>query len=46
MHVLLSVQGALKVSMLSPGFVYEPYGPREQITFWRRLVKMVVEIIH
>ncbi|GMN25105.1 hypothetical protein TIFTF001_000804 [Ficus carica] len=30
------VMGALKVSMLSPGFVYEPYGPREPITFWRR----------
>lgn len=30
------VMGALKVSMLSPGFVYEPYGPREPITFWWR----------
>ncbi|XP_065622706.1 uncharacterized protein LOC136064656 [Quercus suber] len=29
--------GALKVSMTSPGFIYEPYAPREQIPFWRRL---------
>ncbi|KAJ4719524.1 39S ribosomal protein L45 mitochondrial [Melia azedarach] len=28
--------GALKVSMLSPGFIYEPYAPREAIPFWRR----------
>nr|XP_043614345.1 uncharacterized protein LOC122586416 [Erigeron canadensis] len=28
--------GALKVSMTSPGFVYEPYGPREPISFLRR----------
>nr|XP_023897942.1 39S ribosomal protein L45, mitochondrial-like isoform X1 [Quercus suber]POE53962.1 putative 39s ribosomal protein l45, mitochondrial [Quercus suber] len=28
--------GALKVSMTSPGFIYEPYAPREQIPFWRR----------
>ncbi|XP_024031483.1 39S ribosomal protein L45, mitochondrial [Morus notabilis] len=28
--------GAVKVSMLSPGFVYEPYAPREKIPFWRR----------
>lgn len=28
--------GALKVSMLSPGFVYEPYAPREKIPFWKR----------
>lgn len=28
--------GALKVSMLSPGFIYEPYGPREPISFLRR----------
>lgn len=27
---------ALKVTMLSPGFVYEPYKPREPIPFWRR----------
>ncbi|XP_062084680.1 uncharacterized protein LOC133790868 isoform X2 [Humulus lupulus] len=26
----------LKVAMFSPGFVYEPYGPREAISFWRR----------
>lgn len=31
------MQGALKVSMTSPGFIYEPYAPREQIPFWRRL---------
>ncbi|XP_039129320.1 39S ribosomal protein L45, mitochondrial isoform X1 [Dioscorea cayenensis subsp. rotundata] len=29
-------QVALKVTMLSPGFVYEPYAPREPIPFWRR----------
>nr|XP_018682598.1 PREDICTED: uncharacterized protein LOC103988908 isoform X3 [Musa acuminata subsp. malaccensis] len=29
-------QVALKVTMLSPGFVYEPYKPREPISFWRR----------
>ncbi|CAI9102302.1 OLC1v1000548C3 [Oldenlandia corymbosa var. corymbosa] len=28
--------GALQVSMLSPGFVYEPYAPREKIPFWKR----------
>nr|DAD19379.1 TPA_asm: hypothetical protein HUJ06_020842 [Nelumbo nucifera] len=28
--------GALQVSMVSPGFVYEPYAPREPIPFWRR----------
>ncbi|KAJ7978023.1 39S ribosomal protein L45 mitochondrial [Quillaja saponaria] len=28
--------GALKVSMTSPGFVYEPYAPREPISFWKR----------
>ncbi|KAK9139544.1 hypothetical protein Scep_009225 [Stephania cephalantha] len=28
--------GALKVSMLSPGIVYEPYAPREPISFLRR----------
>ncbi|KAI3515149.1 hypothetical protein L1887_13901 [Cichorium endivia] len=28
--------GALKVSMLSPGIIYEPYGPREPISFLRR----------
>ncbi|KAK3031597.1 hypothetical protein RJ639_035603, partial [Escallonia herrerae] len=28
--------GALKVSMVSPGIIYEPYAPREPISFWRR----------
>ncbi|XP_043708016.1 uncharacterized protein LOC122657388 [Telopea speciosissima] len=28
--------GALKVSMQSPGIIYEPYAPREPISFWRR----------
>ncbi|XP_057962872.1 uncharacterized protein LOC131154241 [Malania oleifera] len=28
--------GALKVSMLSPGIIYEPYAPREPISCWRR----------
>ncbi|KAF8387980.1 hypothetical protein HHK36_026646 [Tetracentron sinense] len=28
--------GALNVSMLSPGIVYEPYAPREPISFWKR----------
>lgn len=28
--------GALKVSVSSPGFIYEPYAPREAIPFWRR----------
>lgn len=28
--------GALKVSMISPGIIYEPYGPREPISFLRR----------
>ncbi|XP_062144317.1 uncharacterized protein LOC133851763 [Alnus glutinosa] len=28
--------GSLKVSMLSPGFIYEPYAPREPISFWQR----------
>lgn len=32
------MQGALKVAMLSPGFVYEPYAPRESISFWKRWV--------
>ncbi|XP_047068164.1 39S ribosomal protein L45, mitochondrial-like [Lolium rigidum] len=27
----------LKVVMMSPGFVYEPYSPREPIPFWKRL---------
>ncbi|KAF4389941.1 hypothetical protein G4B88_003424 [Cannabis sativa] len=29
-------KSGLKVAMFSPGFVYEPYGPREAISFWRR----------
>nr|CAD1833685.1 unnamed protein product [Ananas comosus var. bracteatus] len=29
-------QVGLKVTMLSPGFVYEPYAPREPIPFWKR----------
>ncbi|KAM0001524.1 putative Tim44-like domain, NTF2-like domain superfamily protein [Helianthus debilis subsp. tardiflorus] len=29
-------KGALKVAMLSPGIIYEPYGPREPISFLRR----------
>ncbi|PKA60893.1 hypothetical protein AXF42_Ash006528 [Apostasia shenzhenica] len=29
-------QTALKVTMLSPGIVYEPYEPREPIPFWKR----------
>ncbi|XP_020108798.1 39S ribosomal protein L45, mitochondrial isoform X2 [Ananas comosus] len=29
-------QVGLKVTMLSPGFVYEPYTPREPIPFWKR----------
>ncbi|KAF3632783.1 Mitochondrial inner membrane translocase complex isoform 2 [Capsicum annuum] len=28
--------GAVKVSMLSPGIIYEPYAPREKIPFWKR----------
>lgn len=28
--------GATQVSMLSPGFVYEPYAPRQRIPFWQR----------
>lgn len=34
-----SVQGALQVSMLSPGFVYEPYATPEAIPFWKRSAK-------
>ncbi|KAI0530688.1 hypothetical protein KFK09_000235 [Dendrobium nobile] len=29
-------QTSLKVTMLSPGFVYEPYEPRKPIPFWKR----------
>ncbi|KAG9457456.1 hypothetical protein H6P81_001964 [Aristolochia fimbriata] len=28
--------GAIRVSMVSPGIIYEPYAPREPISFWRR----------
>ncbi|KAL3829853.1 hypothetical protein ACJIZ3_018655 [Penstemon smallii] len=28
--------GAVSVSLLSPGFLYEPYSPREPISFWSR----------
>lgn len=28
--------GAMQVSMLSPGFIYEPYAPREPISFLKR----------
>ncbi|OIT19623.1 hypothetical protein A4A49_40518, partial [Nicotiana attenuata] len=28
--------GAVKVSMVSPGIVYDPYAPREKIPFWKR----------
>ncbi|XP_068663902.1 uncharacterized protein [Aristolochia californica] len=28
--------GAVRVSMVSPGIIYEPYAPREPISFWRR----------
>ncbi|KAK9291857.1 hypothetical protein L1049_019807 [Liquidambar formosana] len=28
--------GSFKVSMLSPGIIYEPYGPREPISFLKR----------
>ncbi|KAL7205089.1 hypothetical protein ACSBR2_018081 [Camellia fascicularis] len=28
--------GSFKVSMSSPGIIYEPYMPREPISFWRR----------
>lgn len=31
--------------MLSPGFIYEPYAPREAIPFWRRLVGFQVSFI-
>ncbi|CAH2044549.1 unnamed protein product [Thlaspi arvense] len=32
----LQKTGAVRVSMVSPGFVYEPYALREKIAFWRR----------
>ncbi|GLT38330.1 hypothetical protein SLA2020_125860 [Shorea laevis] len=28
--------GGIKVALLSPGFIYEPYAPREPIPFWKR----------
>ncbi|KAM0992142.1 hypothetical protein ACFX13_010602 [Malus domestica] len=28
--------GALRVAMLSPGFIYEPYTPREKVSFFKR----------
>lgn len=28
--------GSLKVAISSPGFIYEPYVPRDTISFWRR----------
>lgn len=28
--------GSFKVSMSSPGIIYEPYAPREPIAFWKR----------
>ncbi|XP_031278419.1 uncharacterized protein LOC116136885 isoform X2 [Pistacia vera] len=31
-------EGSLKVSMLFPGFIYEPYAPREAMPFWRRVI--------
>lgn len=39
------MQGALKVAMLSPGFIYEPYTPREKISFLKRLVTPKVNFI-
>ncbi|KFK26474.1 hypothetical protein AALP_AA8G253800 [Arabis alpina] len=32
----LQKTGAVRVSMVSPGFVYEPYALRENISIWRR----------
>ncbi|ESQ32259.1 hypothetical protein EUTSA_v10004565mg [Eutrema salsugineum] len=32
----LQKTGAVRVSMVSPGFVYEPYALQEKIPFWRR----------
>lgn len=37
MHTILYLQGT-QLASLSPGFVYEPYAPRERISFWKRLV--------
>ncbi|CAM8911621.1 unnamed protein product [Rhodiola kirilowii] len=28
--------GAVRLSVLSPGIIYEPYAPREKIPFWKR----------
>lgn len=30
------LMGGMSVSISSPGIIYEPYAPREQIPFWRR----------
>ncbi|KAJ8772000.1 hypothetical protein K2173_027177 [Erythroxylum novogranatense] len=30
------IMGAAKVSISSPGFIYEPYSPRKRIPFWKR----------
>ena len=32
------MQSGMQVTMLSPGFIYEPYKPRDPIPFWRRFV--------
>lgn len=32
------MQGSMKISMLSPGIIYEPYAPREPLSFVQRLV--------
>ncbi|KAM5579262.1 hypothetical protein ABKV19_009179, partial [Rosa sericea] len=32
---LIMLKGALRVSMTSPGFIYEPYAPREKVQFFR-----------
>lgn len=31
------MQGQLQIALLSPGFIFEPYEPREKIPFWKRL---------
>ncbi|XP_052194589.1 uncharacterized protein LOC127802675 isoform X2 [Diospyros lotus] len=35
-HPQARQMGSFKVSMSSPGIIYEPYAPREPIAFWRR----------
>ncbi|KAH7543123.1 hypothetical protein FEM48_Zijuj02G0149800 [Ziziphus jujuba var. spinosa] len=37
--------GALKVSMSSPGFVYEPYAPRKPIPFWQRCAQRQIPLL-